>query len=279
MRRLITALSLSLALLGAAAFAGQARAAVGPYFTVKALWGDTNLGAPDEQGTLHQGQFVIQVRNVGDGDVSAPLTITRPAAQRRQGNHRHHTGTTGRKKALNPTARTVPIWPKPTAAGSAPKHLSCTISTARAIAMGGLAPGVLTGPEAAGESSFAAAPTGYLPPIYVDVEVTPRSLGASPPTRRPSSAAARANRSATSPRCPSAKPLELRPRPAALRSRLLRHGLPVRLTAAPGRRAPVRVPRQLRPQREDRLLQLRRLHPSRRPGATLFRPARCATPW
>ena len=56
-----------LAVMLAVTFCGSsACAAIGPFYDIHAIWGDTNLTPGDSKTTTAEGQFVVQVRNIGD---------------------------------------------------------------------------------------------------------------------------------------------------------------------------------------------------------------------
>ncbi len=63
------------ALLAAILLGGSAQAAAAPLYQVKASWGDTNLTPGDGNLLTAEGQFVIQVRNIGDEVGAEDLTI------------------------------------------------------------------------------------------------------------------------------------------------------------------------------------------------------------
>ena len=55
--------------------ASSARAAVGPLYNVHATWGPTNLTPGDTKANTAEGQFALQVQNVGDAVGAEDLTI------------------------------------------------------------------------------------------------------------------------------------------------------------------------------------------------------------
>jgi len=74
-RRLLATLGLCCLVAASAAAPGQAAPA--PRYDIKAVWGDTNLGAPDADGKHeHMGQFVVTVRNIGTTTSEEPFTVS-----------------------------------------------------------------------------------------------------------------------------------------------------------------------------------------------------------
>lgn len=143
-------------LLGTIAFAivivgaASARAAA-PRYDIKVGWGDTNLGAPDAQGSKHKGQFFLSARNVGDASSGSAVTVTDqlpPGVSVTAIEWENRRGGTNLASLCS---------------GQGTETLTCTIP-------GGKAPSLLPAPGL-GPESPAAITDGYMPPIYFDVAV------------------------------------------------------------------------------------------------------------
>ncbi len=134
--------------------------AAAPVFDVKAIWGDTNLGAPDiglaGPEHEHRGQIVVQVRNVGDaagGGEDLTISDALPAG----------VVVTGISWGLEDS-----LSADCTGAGTS---LATCVLPAAEVPAETAAPGVSAGGQ------FAPVPFGYMQPVYVEVEVAPGSLG------------------------------------------------------------------------------------------------------
>jgi hypothetical protein len=140
---------------------GQASAAAAPVWEVKAMWGDTVLGAPDIglSGAEHdhKGQVVVQVRNVGDEAGSAEdLTISDSLPV--------GVTVTGISWGLEDS-----LTPDCTGVGTS--VATCVLPAAEV-------PGETEPPGTSAGGQFAPVPFGYLQPIYIEVEVAPGTVGA-----------------------------------------------------------------------------------------------------
>jgi uncharacterized repeat protein (TIGR01451 family) len=117
--------------------------AAAPRYDIKATWGDTNL-TPGGQG-----QFTLQARNIGDATGNAPLTITDqlPAA----------------------VTITAITWPELSSfcSGVGTSELICTLPASKLVLFAP-APGL-----SVGSGGFGPSPSGYLPKLFVDVDVAP----------------------------------------------------------------------------------------------------------
>lgn len=138
----------------------QAATAAAPIFEIKAMWGDTVLGAPDIGATgpehEHKGQVVLQVRNIGDAAGGGEdLTITDALP----------TGVTvtgiswGLEDSLSGDCT-----------GVGTSVATCVLPEAEVPAETA-APGTNAGGQ------FSPVPFGYMQPVYVEVEVAPGSSG------------------------------------------------------------------------------------------------------
>jgi hypothetical protein len=146
---------LAIAILGT----GSALAAA-PRYDIKAGWGDTNLGAPDAQENVDEGQFFISARNIGDASSSSALTITDqfPAGVTITAvAWENRRGASGEKDLAS------------LCSGLTTETLTCTIPGSRVSTLLP-APGF-------GEEISSAITDGYMPPIYVDVAVSPGASG------------------------------------------------------------------------------------------------------
>jgi hypothetical protein len=153
------ALSALAALSIALAFATSAQAAA-PRYDIKAGWGDTDLGAPDAQGLQHKGQFYLLARNLGEATSNSAVTIT---------DH------------LPPGVTIAAIEWKETrggdedltslCSGQGTETLTCTVPGAEVAHL-------LPAPSLGGQTSAGVVTDGYMPPIYVNVSVSPSASGA-----------------------------------------------------------------------------------------------------
>jgi hypothetical protein len=140
-----------------------------PALSVKTFWGDTHMGAPGagplgEELPAGKGEFYLHVRNAGPGAPSAPVVIEDhfPAAVTITAIDWHAWYRDG-----------VDAPPLEFCAGVGTSTLHCELPSAEAAqllpAMGvrgvvGVSPGL--------------SPSGFAPPIYVDVDVDPEAGGA-----------------------------------------------------------------------------------------------------
>jgi hypothetical protein len=138
----------------------SAASAAEPVFDVKAMWGDTNLGAPDIGGTgpehEHKGQVVVQVRNVGDaagGGEDLTITDALPAG----------VTVTGISWGLEDSLSA-------NCTGVGTPLATCVLPAAEV-------PAETAAPGGSAGGQFAPVPFGYMQPIYIEVEVVPGSSG------------------------------------------------------------------------------------------------------
>jgi hypothetical protein len=158
MRRSILLGLLVLLLVSLGLKSSPARAAVGPVYNVKATWGATNLTPGDKKTGTAEGQFMVQVRNVGDAAGSKDLSI----------------------EDMLPAGVTIVAihWPGATelssqCSGKGTEKVKCTLSGSQ---LSSLAPA--PGPGFEGESTGGSPePSGYLPAIYLDVSVPSGAKG------------------------------------------------------------------------------------------------------
>ena len=148
-------LALGAALL-AAAFAGSAQAAAAPLYDVKAFWGDTNLTPGGE------GQFAIQTRNIGDQDGKGAITVVDQLPE----------GV----KATHIAAPYGGIGEHFECSGLGTETVQCVLPEFWVSEFEGHGLARAPGTGGAGEigSLF---PTGYLPMIFIDVEIDPAATG------------------------------------------------------------------------------------------------------
>jgi hypothetical protein len=140
------ALTLGLLALATAIFGGApSQALAGPLYDVHAFWGDTNLPPGGEA------EFVVQARNLGDATGSEPLTITDELPAGIKVKEIRFFGIAG-------TACS--------GVGTGVAKCSLTVSQLPSLA----APGGNAG-------NVFLAPSGFLPPIYIDVEIEPGASG------------------------------------------------------------------------------------------------------
>jgi hypothetical protein len=123
-----------------------ADAFAGPLWDVKASWGPTDLSAGSE------GQVQVQARNLGDEASEAPLRIT----------DRLPAGVTA--KSINWQAEGADL-PGAACSGAGTGEVECSIA--------GLTLGSLSTPFPQGRYAY----RGYLPIIFIDVEVSPAAAG------------------------------------------------------------------------------------------------------
>jgi hypothetical protein len=162
-------LTISLATLAILAFTtGSAQAATDG--AVKATWGDTTLVPGGE------GQFTVQVRNIGTQDFEPGLTITEELPP----------GVKATKITWGPNTIFELCegigWPAceagfgitPTCTGIGTETVTCELSAFDVLLLEhGKAPGLKDG------AFLPAEPTGYLPTMYIDVEVDSGASGTS----------------------------------------------------------------------------------------------------
>jgi hypothetical protein len=131
----------------------------GALYDVKATWGDTNLPPGGE------GRFLIQVRNIGDLDGAGPLVITDSFPAALTITNIDWSYTENDKKVDLVAEGACPAedgHAEPVSSGT--HELECELS-AKQVAALAKAPG-LTG-----------TPTGYLPPLFVDVQIAADAAG------------------------------------------------------------------------------------------------------
>ncbi len=139
--------------LGHSPWPDPAHAAVGPLYDVKATWGDTNLTPGDSNILTAEGQFMLQVRNVGDTVGSGTLTVKDqlPAG-------------------VTATAIDWPGSPPFTCGGLGTGTVTCSLDPS-SVAQ-------LTKPTGVTKDfSFSPEPQGYLPRIFIDVSVPKAAKG------------------------------------------------------------------------------------------------------
>ena len=153
--RLRIALLGAIAALVALTMASGAQAALGPLYDVKAVWGDTNLTPGDTAPTTAEGQFVIQVRNIGDAAGAENLVIE--------------------DKLPAGVTVTAIHWPEPlippsSCSGVGTNTVKCTLEAA-------LLPAVAGPPRDSEDFSAFSPPSGFLGKIFVDVSVSAKATG------------------------------------------------------------------------------------------------------
>jgi len=135
------------ALLMCAFGAGSAQAAA-PAFTIKATWGDTNLPPGGE------GQFLLMVRNAGDANGTGPMTITNQLPA----------GVIAKEIGFK--------------SGDEGLASDCSGIGTETVTCSFLAQEPQVRAQALGNTGVVKLePTSYLPPIFVDVEVSPTASG------------------------------------------------------------------------------------------------------
>jgi hypothetical protein len=147
------ALILGLIALATAIFAGSpTQALAGPLYDIHGYWGDTNLPPGGE------GLFVIQVRNIGDAVGAEDLTITNelPAGLKIQ---------SMRFEALNGSTNLA--GPRCTGVGTG--VAKCVLAGAE---LAQFAP-----PPSPQAGTLTPLPSGYLPTVYLTVEIPPGATG------------------------------------------------------------------------------------------------------
>ena len=135
--------------------AASAQAAAGPLYDVKASWGDTNLTPGGE------GEFSLQVRNIGDGTAEEEMTITDELPEGVE-----VTNIAWNEQGFGDLTAFFPCT------GVGTETATCTIPSGAAFFVPIIFPaqGVFAGPDGA-------SPTGYAPQIFVDVAVEPGASG------------------------------------------------------------------------------------------------------
>src|SRR6476659_2560053 len=135
--------------------AASAQAAAGPVYDVKASWGDTNLTPGGE------GEFSLQVRNIGDGTAEEEMTITDELPEGVE-----VTNIAWNEQGFGDLTAFFPCT------GVGTETATCTIPSGAAFFVPIIFPaqGVFAGPDGA-------SPTGYAPQIFVDVAVDPGASG------------------------------------------------------------------------------------------------------
>lgn len=142
------------------AFGQAADASAAPVFEIKAMWGDTELGAPDigatGPGHEHQGQFVLQVRNLGDSEGGLEDLQIADALP---------SGVTATGVSWGPEGSL-----SADCTGVGTQTVTCTLPAAEV-------PGETVPPGVEAGGQFAPVPFGYLQPVYIEVEVVPGTTG------------------------------------------------------------------------------------------------------
>lgn len=153
-RRLLLVAPVAL-LLAVVLTAASAHAAVGPRYDIKARWGDSNLTPGDTKTSTAEAQFAIQARNIGDAVGAADLTIT--------------------DKLPSGVTVSAIAWKR----GAANYSSDCTgigTDTATCVMPAAQLPVEARAPGELDETLFAA-PTGYLPTLFIDVSVPAKASG------------------------------------------------------------------------------------------------------
>jgi hypothetical protein len=155
-------------------FVPAAQGATGPFWDVKALWGDTNLPPGGE------GEFQLQVRNVGDEGSEEALTVVDELPP----------GVTatnvdwGTQPALlqgefSGFPVPVPVDLSQFCSGTGTGTVTCAVPSEMTVELFGLA--ILVKPVANfkpyPQDGVAGHQAGYLPSIYIDVAVDPGAAG------------------------------------------------------------------------------------------------------
>ena len=155
-----TALLVASALLAAISLTSSATAAVGPLYGIKATWGPTPLAPGDTKPTTAEGQFAVQVRNVGDATAAKDLIIT----------DKLPTGVTA--VAVN--------WPgtkdfeaKVQCSGAGSNEVKCKLPAA--VVADFVPPAGLKFSQAS--VPFSPKPSGFLNRIFIDVSVAKNAEG------------------------------------------------------------------------------------------------------
>ncbi|MGH2975674.1 MAG: hypothetical protein ACRDLL_12510 [Solirubrobacterales bacterium] len=171
----LLALACSLCLLACAAVASSgARAAIGPFWDVKASWGDTNLPPGGE------GEFQLQVRNLGDEGSEEALTITDqlPAGVKAT-NIDWGTEPVPLEGEFSGTPVQVPVDLSQFCGGEGAQTVTCAVPRETTIEFFGFE--IPVKPVASfkpyPQDGVPGHPGGYLPSIYIDVEVDPGASG------------------------------------------------------------------------------------------------------
>jgi hypothetical protein len=130
--------------------------AAAPRYDIKAVWGDTNLGAPDTQGNQHEGQFFLQARNVGDASSTSDVTVTDELPSGVS-----ITSIEWENRRIGEDLSSL-------CSGQGTEALTCTIP-------GSQVPSLLPAPTLTESESDIN--DGYMPPIYFNVTVLPGASG------------------------------------------------------------------------------------------------------
>jgi hypothetical protein len=138
-----------------AGLAASASAATGPLYRIKATWGDTYLTPGDASAATSEAEFVVQARNVGDATGASDLTITDALPTGLT-----ITDLTWDEGATDYTANCT---------GVGTSLASCTMPAAK-LSQTASAPGD-------GPGTISPAPSGYLPPLIIDVSVPAAASG------------------------------------------------------------------------------------------------------
>jgi hypothetical protein len=152
---LLTAL-LSLALL----LGARPAAAAGPFYVIKATWGDTNLTPGDAQPTTAEGQFAVHVRNIGDtAGAAEPMVIS----------------------DLLPSGLTATAvyWSFDKSPGGFLSSLCSGVGTGevKCTLPANFVPPLAPAPAVHQQGPAGLSPSGFLPTIFIDVSVPEKAEG------------------------------------------------------------------------------------------------------
>ena len=153
-RRCLTLLGV-IALLFALPLAGVAHGADGPVYDIQGTWGNTNLTPGDTKADTSEGQFVIRVRNVGDGLGAEDLVIE------------DELPVGLRVTAIDWLSELIP---SNACTGVGTATVKCTLKAA-------LLPSIAPPPGVLRKAGFSFYPSGYLPGIFIDVSVPKNAEG------------------------------------------------------------------------------------------------------